>query len=129
MCSSDLGARSTWSGVYTRAQASRGQTQYEQRCEQCHGSGLGGDATEEIPALVWDQFFSQWSGRSIADLVARITRSMPPDAPGSTDSRTATDVASYILQANGFPDGSEELRNDDVVLRQTVIEKRAAGVN
>jgi cytochrome c5 len=86
--------RSTQAGVYTRAQAERGRREYELRCEQCHGPALGGDVMEEIPALAWDPFFLQWDGRAVEELVERITRSMPPEAPGSTDRQTATDVVS-----------------------------------
>jgi cytochrome c5 len=109
--------------VFTNRQADRGQTTFERRCERCHGAELGGEASEEIPPLAWDPFITQWSGRSIGELVDRITRSMPPDARGSTDRKTATDVVAFILRFNGYPDGEMVLSEDPDAQSTVTIDK------
>ena len=54
--------RTAKDGVYTDAQAKRGQALYTDRCAQCHGATLGGDIApplpEELPAgseLIWSR--------------------------------------------------------------------------
>jgi len=42
-------SRSVWDGVYTDAQARRGQALFEQNCVSCHGPALEGDG--EAPPL------------------------------------------------------------------------------
>jgi cytochrome c5 len=116
--------RSVWDGVYTDEQARRGEVQYGRTCEMCHGSDLSGNDVEEVPALVWDAFLTNWSGRTVKDLVESVSRSMPPrDKPGSLSARAYTDVAAYILQANKFPSGSRELDRDPKALEGIVIER------
>src|SRR5262245_14861788 len=116
------GKRSVWDGVYTEDQARRGELQYGRTCEMCHGSDLSGNDVEEVPALVWDTFVTNWSGRTVKDLFESISRSMPRDKPGSLSARAYTDVIAYILQANKFPSGSRELDRDAKALEQIVIE-------
>jgi mono/diheme cytochrome c family protein len=115
--------RSVLDGVYTDEQARRGEVQYGRTCEMCHGSDLSGNEVEEVPALVWDAFLTNWSGRTVKDFVDSISRSMPRDKPGSLSARAYTDVAAYILQANKFPSGSRELDRDPKVLEQILIER------
>ncbi len=40
---------SVWDGIYTEAQATRGQTEYASHCAACHGANLSG--TGEAPSL------------------------------------------------------------------------------
>jgi len=38
--------KTTWDGVYSEAQATKGQALYNDKCSKCHGQGAGGgDAT------------------------------------------------------------------------------------
>src|SRR2546423_1377917 len=49
--------RSMWDGVYTDAQAARGQAQYRQECASCHGDRLeGGGEIAPAPELAGDIF-------------------------------------------------------------------------
>jgi mono/diheme cytochrome c family protein len=111
--------------VYTDAQAGRGQTLYGRHCEQCHGTGLEGDAPTEIPALAGDTFLQRWSGRNLEDLILRMERSMPQGAPGSLSRSEYADLAAYLLRANAFPAGYEALGIDADRLRPIVLERRA----
>jgi mono/diheme cytochrome c family protein len=115
--------RSIWDGVYSDDQARRGQTQYERNCESCHGPDLGGNQVNEVPALAWDGFLTQWNNRTVKDLFDSVKRAMPKDSPGSLNTRAYVDVIAYLLQANKFPSGSRDLSLNTDALAQIVIEK------
>jgi mono/diheme cytochrome c family protein len=115
--------QSVWDGVYTEAQASRGERQYGRSCEQCHGANMAGDPVEEIPSLVLDSFMTDWSGKSVKELFDTIKRSMPKDKPGSLGTGAYVDVVAYLLQANKFPSGAKELSRTPDQLEPIVIER------
>jgi len=115
--------RSVWDGVYTDEQAKRGEAQYARNCEACHGTDLAGNQVDEIPALVWDAFLTQWGDRTLRDLYETVNRSMPRDNPKSLNARAYIDVIAYLLQANKFPSGSRELGLNSAALGEIVIER------
>jgi len=100
-------------GIYSEAQAIRGQAVYNERCWSCHGESLAG--LDQAPPLVGPQFASVWQGEPLAALVARIG-TMPPDKPGSLTRPESVDVLSYILWYNGMPLGEQELGVEQSVL-------------
>ena len=110
-----------WSGVFSAAQAKRGLLEYARSCEHCHGPSLTGNPTDEVPSLVADGFMFHWKGRTVQDLYTRLSKSMPSDAPGSLDADTYLDLLAYLLEANGFPSGQQDLDRDR--LSALVIEK------
>jgi mono/diheme cytochrome c family protein len=114
-------ALSIRSGVYSQSQARRGLIEYTRSCERCHGSDLTGNATDEVPALVADAFMFHWGGRTVQDLHDRIRKAMPADAPGTLEPAAYVDIVAYLLEANGYPSGSEDL--DRSRLRTIVIDK------
>jgi cytochrome c len=118
--------RSVWDGVYTDAQAGRGERQYVRSCEQCHGANMGGDPVEEIPPLVLESFMTAWNGKSVKDLFDAVRRSMPKDKPGSLGTGSYVDVVAYLLQANKFPSGPRELARTPAELEPIVIERSKA---
>jgi hypothetical protein len=115
--------RSVWDGVYTEEQAKRGEGQYSRNCEACHGVDLAGNQVNEIPALVWDAFLTQWGDRTLKDLYETVSRSMPRDNPKSLNSRAYVDVIAYVLQMNKFPSGTKELGLNPAALGEIVIER------
>jgi S-disulfanyl-L-cysteine oxidoreductase SoxD len=115
--------QSVWDGVYTDAQATRGERTYGRSCEACHGPDLAGDAVNEIPALSLDSFMTSWSGKNVKDLFDTVQRSMPKDKPGTLGTGAYIDVVSYLLQANRFPSGSKELPRTPGQLEGIVIER------
>lgn len=117
--------RSVRDGVFTEAQARRGLIAYTQSCEHCHGSDLTGRAVDEIPALVADAFVFHWAGRTVHDVYDRIRTSMPADAPGTLTEPTYVDIVAYLLEANGYPRGAQELERDE--LRGMIIDRPAGG--
>jgi hypothetical protein len=115
--------RSVWDGVYTEAQANRGERQYGRSCEQCHRADMSGDPVEEVPSLVLDTFMTAWNGRSVKELFETVKRSMPKDNPGSLGTGAYVDVVAYLLQANKFPSGAKELDRNPDRLEPIVIER------
>jgi S-disulfanyl-L-cysteine oxidoreductase SoxD len=101
----------TWDGVYTDAQAERGNVQFQQHCARCHGANLAG--TFEIPPLV-GRFISYWDGTTLDVLFDYISSAMPQDRPGSLSPAANTDIVAFILKANNFPAGTNELSVDDL---------------
>jgi mono/diheme cytochrome c family protein len=100
-------ARSTWSGIYTDAQARRGQAVYDELCVSCHLRDLTG--ADQAPGLVGPDFNNQWSDMSIHDLFERTRISMPADNPGTMKPEQVADVLAFVLSKGGFPAGEAEL--------------------
>ena len=107
-------------GVYTDAQAGRGQGLYGQQCVHCHGADLTGAGG---PALVGKDFLGVWGGMSVDDLVEKIATSMPSGAPGSLSRIQSADLVAFLLKSNSFPAGSEELDSDAATLKAISIVK------
>ena len=93
--------------VYSDAQAARGQAAYKAQCLACHGDTLQGVVG---PPLSGSNFLAVWGSRSLADLVDKIQKTMPPQAPGSVSQQQAIDVVAYTLSAGKFPAGQAELQ-------------------
>src|SRR5437867_2241587 len=100
-------SRSVWDGVYTKEQAKRGQSLYNQHCASCHGETLEG--IEMAPALTGGDFLDRWAGQTLGDLFERLRTTMPADKPGRLSREVNTDITAYILSINQFPAGEAEL--------------------
>ena len=111
--------RSVWDGVYTEAQAKRGEALYSQECLACHREGGGG---EEASALTGPAFLANWDGLTVGDLSERTRRTMPPKTPGRLSRQQVADIMGHLLKANGFPAGQTELARETEVLKQIRIE-------
>lgn len=98
--------RSVTDRVYADSQAARGQQLYKTRCVACHGDSLQGVVG---PPLTGSGFLAVWSRRSLAELVEKIEKTMPPQEAGSVSRQQAIDVAAYVLNAGKFPAGTTEL--------------------
>jgi len=107
-------ARRVTDGVYTSAQATRGETVYKDRCATCHGATLGG---AQAPPLAGDEFIRAWSG-PVSELVNKIQSTMPANDPGKLTRQQAADVLAYMLQVGKYPAGQAELAADEAVLKQ-----------
>jgi mono/diheme cytochrome c family protein len=115
--------RSVWDGVYTDAQATRGREAYAYSCATCHRPDLEGDPGRDVPALYGEDFIGEWSKYTVKDLFDLIMKSMPKDSPGSLRAETYVDIVTYLLQANEFPSGGQELAADATVLERVGIDK------
>jgi S-disulfanyl-L-cysteine oxidoreductase SoxD len=115
-------ASGVWSGVYTEAQAKRGEGTANKMCSSCHGVDLmGGEAG---PALVGLEFLGNWNQQSLGDFFDRIHSTMPADAPGSLSLQDTADVIARVLQLNKFPAGQKDLPTDMNALGQIKIESQ-----
>ncbi len=95
-----------WQGIYSSAQAARGKETFGTACVRCHGTDLGGVTG---PALRGDRFQTTFGREPVEKLFVKIRDTMPPNFGTSLDDRTKLDVATYILQTNGYPAGAGDL--------------------
>ena len=114
-----------WKGVYTEAQASRGQQTYQRACSYCHLkdlSGFGGDTT--APPLTGARFFVRWDQLTVAEIFTTVQETMPDNAPSSLSPQEYVDIISYLFKANDMPAGTTELSPDREKLDQILITKK-----
>ncbi len=95
----NAGGKTVWDGVYTAAQAARGQRQYDMSCRSCHQEG----------PRTGETFMRDWQGTGVDQLFDQIKKTMPAGAPASLSDSAYLDLVSYILQVNAFPAGGAEL--------------------
>lgn len=107
-------------GVFTEAQAKRGEAIFQEQCAACHSADLSGGAG---PALTGTEFLSIWDKIPLSDLVERIQVWMPASSPGTLNRQQVVDVVGYILQVGKFPAGQSDLTDDAAVLKTIVIVK------
>jgi len=104
-----------WSGVYTEAQAFRGEKVADTTCIGCHGPGLdGGDSG---PKLVGEMFLANWSSQPVSELFDWIRQAMPPEAAGTLSKEDTAAVVAYILKQNKMPAGKQPLPSESEELR------------
>lgn len=107
--------KTTLDGVYSDAQAKRGEAVYTTSCAGCHQPDLSGDG--QAPALVGKDFDMDWIDLSVGDLFDRTRLSMPADKPGSLAANDVADVVAFLLSKGKFPAGTGELPSDVAALK------------
>ena len=117
---------SVWDGVFTEAQAKRGQEVYPGSCGTCHGRRLNGAPDDpdmrSTPPLARARFLRVWDGRSLATLFEYTRATMPESNPSSLTDQEYVDVIAYMLTVGGMPVGDEELQPDAKNLARVVIQ-------
>ena len=73
--------RTVQDGVFSDAQATRGQALYAQRCAGCHGPALAGASA---PALTGDLFTNKFRMEPLSALFIQIRYAMPPGGGAAT---------------------------------------------
>jgi mono/diheme cytochrome c family protein len=99
-------------GVYTRAQATRGQKIFAARCAACH----------PLETFTEPLFLDTWKGQTAHALFTSIRTTMPQESPGGLRRQEYADVLAYLLQLNKLPPGNEELATTDDALKRILIE-------
>jgi mono/diheme cytochrome c family protein len=99
-----------WQGVYTEAQATRGQSEYTAHCANCHRDDLGGYNS----ILKGPRFIHNYRESSLNVLFDKTKTTMPRGAAGTLSDKTYIDIVAYMLKANEFPPGAQELRLEDL---------------
>jgi mono/diheme cytochrome c family protein len=121
------GAKSQWDGIYTEAQAKRGEANYAQYCSSCHGADLAGG--EMAPGLTGGEFTANWNDLSVGDLFERIRVSMPQSAPGSLSRQQNADILAFVLRKMNAPAGPNELSTQTEVLKEIKFLASKPGAN
>jgi mono/diheme cytochrome c family protein len=103
---------STKSGVYTDAQATKGEDTYMNICVSCHPAGT----------YTGSSFKTTWGGRPLADLFEFISTKMPEDDPGSLKPEQYAAVIAYMLKINKLPSGKADLPDDVAALKLIKLE-------
>jgi len=116
--------KSAQDGVYTVEQATQGKTDYGEACGGCHMDDLSGSG--QAPPLAGDGFSQFWDGRTVYDLYEVTRSTMPQDKPDSMSTEAYLDMVAYMLQANNYPPGKEQLKDDPEALKNIVIGKKSS---
>lgn len=111
--------KSLQDGLFSTAQVERGAEAYNARCASCHAADLRGNSNS--PGLLGMSFMFLWEGRSVGELYTKMRSDMPSEQPGSLPAQTYMDILAYILRANQFPAGAEELVADADWLNSVLI--------
>ncbi len=99
-------------GVYTEAQALRGEDAYYESCSRCHRDDLRGGA--EALSLIGPRFIDQWREDKLNSLFTHISTRMPRAPAPKLAENTYLDIVAFILKSNGYPAGPRELTVDAV---------------
>jgi mono/diheme cytochrome c family protein len=103
----------SFSGVYTAAQATVGRNIYLEICSSCHTPGELNDK----------KFWDKWVGSTIADLFVYLRDYMPKDNPYSLGDEDYANVTAYLLQLNSMPAGERAMPSDSTALAKIRITK------
>lgn len=103
-------AQSLQDGIYTEAQAERGAEEYAARCASCHSVDLRGNSNS--PSLIGLSFMFIWEGRSLGELLTKMSEEMPTEDPGSLSQQSYAAILAFILKSNEFPAGNTELASN-----------------
>lgn len=107
-------------GVYSAAQAKRGEALYNEQCASCHSADLSGGGA---PQLAGADFIGFWDKTPVSDLVIKIKDSMPASSPGSLNAQQSTEITAYMLQVNKFPAGDADMSPDPAAQKSITIVK------
>ena len=107
----DASGPSIWMGVFTAAQAKRGNDSYQASCSGCHGSDLHATDPEAVD-LTGPAIRAKWNGKKLQERFETIRDTMPPGNPNTLGDKTYMDILAFILQSNEFPAGNQELVPD-----------------
>jgi len=115
-------AAQTMPPTFTAEQAERGQASYRHWCLACHGSDLD-NGEFGGPPLKGSWFHQHWGQGNVGVLFAYTKGVMPPDNPGGLNDTTYVDILAFILQANGFTAGKDELPPDADALGRMTLQR------
>lgn len=100
-------------GVYTTAQARRGDAAYTDICLACHSR----------TRFRGEDFAAKWAGKPLATLYKAV-KSMPLGEPNSLDPQDYADVVAYLLSVNAYPAGQQELAPTDEAVATIFLDAR-----
>jgi mono/diheme cytochrome c family protein len=107
--------KTVWDGVYTDAQAERATAVFSSTCSRCHTLTAEGNRP-----LTGDKFWEGYTQKTVADLLAFVSKNMPNGQGGSLSASTYNDLVALILKSNGFPAGTTEVAPETVANVQII---------
>ena len=114
---------SQWDGVYSEAQAARGEALYIDNCGMCHGRNLAG--TILAPALAGPVFNAKWKRRPLALVFDIIQTRMPFNLSGHLSPQQNADVLAFMLKIGDGPAGAKDLpARADALKAIAILEKK-----
>jgi alcohol dehydrogenase (cytochrome c) len=107
----DVATRPATVGVYTAAQAARGEEIFNRECSACHAATV----------YTGPNFGAKWSGKTLADVYEPMSLAMPPANPGGLGPSAYASIVAFFMSRSAIPDGEEELPADPAALRTISI--------
>lgn len=101
-------------GVYTRAQATRGEGAYTDICLACHSRARFRGA----------DFLTKWADKPLSTLYTAV-KAMPLGEPNSLDPQDYADLVAYLLSVNAYPEGPQELAPSDQAVAAIWLDAKA----
>jgi alcohol dehydrogenase (cytochrome c) len=108
-----VAAAPTTTGMYTNAQALRGEQRFQQACSTCHS------IEEQAGSLR-----ARWASGTLADLFKVMMTTMPQNTPGSLTPDDYASIVALYLRQSGHAPGATELPSDPAQLAQMRISPR-----
>ncbi len=108
-------ASSVVDGVFTSAQATRGQQKFQIACLSCH----------TVAEHTGRQFTEKWVGTSVAEMFDLISNTMPDGDPGSLQPEDYASIIAFFLKETGYPEGKQELPARSELLKKLRIDPLA----
>lgn len=106
------GRRTVRDGVYSAAQAARGERLFESICVNCH---------EMADFTAAGAYLEDVDGEPLSNTFDYVSSEMPEDDPGSLEAEEYAAVLAYIFRVYGLPSGDVELPVDRDSLRTIAI--------
>jgi S-disulfanyl-L-cysteine oxidoreductase SoxD len=101
-------------GVYSDAQAARGQVPYVALCGRCHGNALEGVSG---PVLAGPAFVERWREDTLDTIYNFMREAMPlgrGNASAPIPDSDYLDILAFMLKGNGYRTGDRELTQDEL---------------
>ena len=106
--------KTTNDAVFSKVQADGARAQYDKLCADCHPFTAAAKKKPADVALGGEEFFENWEGRSVGEMITTIALTMPNDGSAVVSEAEAANLVAYILQRNGAPAGTKALSKDGV---------------
>ena len=97
-------------GLFTSAQAARGEQLFKQSCSTCH-------AIEDQAGSLR----AKWGGSTLRELFTTISTTMPQNNPGGLSASEYVSIVAFYLRQSGYSAGSLELPTDPAALNEMRI--------
>ena len=105
---------STGPGLFTAAQAARGQEVFSRSCANCH----------RVADQTGAAFRAKWASGGLGSLFNVISRTMPVNAAGSLSQADYAAIIAFMLGESGYPAGPSELPADPDALAKAQLPSR-----